>query len=78
LKHNREIEQATATNTYSRGGLLPLHGGDDGVDVREGGEASEGDSGSVSPSQYSLEKPLFMCFVFSRCLLSRTPRGVFT
>jgi hypothetical protein len=41
LKHKREIGQATTTNPYSRGGLLPLHGGDDGADVREGGEASE-------------------------------------
>jgi hypothetical protein len=40
LKHTREIEQATATNPWSRGGLLPLHGSDDGVDVREGGEAA--------------------------------------
>jgi hypothetical protein len=32
MKHNREIGQATATNPSYGGGLLPLHGGDDGVE----------------------------------------------
>jgi hypothetical protein len=36
----REIGQATDTNPSSRGGLLPLHSGDNGVDVGEGGEAT--------------------------------------
>jgi hypothetical protein len=50
LKHKRGIDQATSTNPYSRGGLLPLHGGVDGGDVGEVGEASGGDFDSVSPS----------------------------
>jgi hypothetical protein len=50
MKYMREIGQATATNPQTRGGLLPLHGGNDGVDVGEGGEASGADSDSISPS----------------------------
>jgi hypothetical protein len=52
-------------------------GGDDGVDIREGREATEGDSGSVSPLQSLLEQPLFLCFVFLCRLLIVIVEGVF-
>ena len=38
MKNMREIDQATATNPQSRGGLLPLGHGDDDEDVGEGGD----------------------------------------
>lgn len=50
MKNKREIDQATATNPQSRGGLLPLHHGDDVGDVGGDGDPSGGDSGGVSPS----------------------------
>jgi hypothetical protein len=45
----REIGQAIVTNLYSRGGLLPLHGGDDGVDVEWGGEATKATLAAFHP-----------------------------
>ena len=38
MKNKREIDQATATNPQSRGGLLPLHHGDDAGDVGGDGD----------------------------------------
>jgi hypothetical protein len=45
-------------------------GGDDGVDIREGGEATEGDSGSVSPSNLLWNN---LCFYVS-CFLAVSNR----
>jgi hypothetical protein len=50
MKNMREIDQASATNPYSRGGLLPLDHGVDEEDVGEGGDPSCGGSDGVSPS----------------------------
>ena len=50
MKNMREIDQATATNPQSRGGLLPLDHGDDDEDVGEGGDPSSGGFGGVPPS----------------------------
>ena len=50
MKNMREIDQATARNLQSRGGLLPLGHGDDDEDVGEGGDPSGGDPSGVSPS----------------------------
>ena len=52
MKNMREIYQTTATNLYSRGGLLSLDHGDDDEDVGEGGDPSGGGSGGVSPSNF--------------------------
>lgn len=50
MKNMREIDQATATNPQSRGGLLPSHHGDDVGDVGGGGDPPGGVSGGVSSS----------------------------
>jgi hypothetical protein len=70
----KEIGQATATNPYSRGGLLPLYGGDDGVDVVEGGEACVGDSDSISPPIFARTASVSV-FRVSLRLVSRSLRG---
>lgn len=71
MKNKREIHQATTTNPQSRGVLLPLHHGDDGGDVGEGG----GDpSSGVSP--YHIRLALFWYFRVSAALSSRKPREV--
>ena len=61
MKNMKEIDQATATNPQSNGGLLSLDHGDDNEDVGEGGDPSGGDSDGVSPFQSSPLQPLFSC-----------------
>jgi hypothetical protein len=57
-----ERDQATATNPWSRGGLLPFHHGGGVGDVGEVGEATGDGSGSVSPSNL---RRFSLCFVVS-------------
>jgi hypothetical protein len=49
INNKTEIDQATATTPYSRGGLLPIHHGDDGGDIGEGRDPYGGGSDRVSP-----------------------------
>jgi hypothetical protein len=55
------------TSNKERGNNMDLliHQGDSGVDVGEGGEASEGDSGSISPSNLRWNSPCFCVSCFS-------------
>ena len=71
MKNMREIDQATATNPYSRGGLLPLDHGDDEEDVGEGGDPSSGDPGGVSPSNLHCCSLCFHVSGFCGALLPR-------
>jgi hypothetical protein len=61
MKNKRERDIATATNPYYRGGILPLHHGDEGRVV--GGD--EVHTGSAPPE---FSPPIFdlpgFCFVF--------------
>jgi hypothetical protein len=45
MKNKREIDQATPTNSYSTGVLLPLHHGYDGGYIGEGKDPCGGCSG---------------------------------
>ena len=72
----RETDKVTPTSPQSRGGLLPLHHGDNGDVVGEDGDAP-GSSGSGSPSNLSSFRSLFRCFTLPLCLASETRRGVF-
>ena len=49
MKNKRDINEATSTNPYSRGGLLPLHHGGDDLDLGEVEDLSGGGSGGEFP-----------------------------
>ena len=67
MKNMREIDQATATNPQSRGGLLPLDHGDDEEDAGDGGDPSGGDPGGVSPSNLLCCSLCFCVSMFVWC-----------
>ena len=75
MKNMKEIDQATSTNPYSRGGLPPLDHGDDEEDVGEGGDPSSGRFGGVSPSNLRCCSLCFVFLCFCGALLPRTLRG---
>ena len=74
MKNKREIDQATATNPQSRGGLLPLDRGVDEEDFGEGGDPSGGGSGGVFPSNLSCCSLCFHVSVFLRRSPPENPR----
>jgi hypothetical protein len=69
------MDQATVTNPYSRGGLLPLHGGVDGGDAREVGDVTRGDSGSIFPSNIRWNSLPFCGSCFSAASLRERVGG---
>ena len=77
MKNKRDIDQATSTNPYSRGGLLPLHHGDGAGVVGEGGGATGGDSGSSSPSNLDSIFGCFLLWWFSVASRRVAAEGVF-
>jgi hypothetical protein len=72
MKNLREIDQATATNPQSRGGLLPLGYGDDDEDVGEGGDLSGGTSGGVPPLIFTVVAYVLVFRCFCGALLEET------
>jgi hypothetical protein len=59
------LDQVTTTNPCTWGGLLPSHGGAQGGDIGEGGEAAGGNPGSGSPSNLRRFTLCFMVSCFS-------------